>query len=550
MAKEKPILAGPAQSAVSGYGFLNLPTADLRATTQIGDTITRIGTAFAQGMNKAESDKQTLEADSKLLNNYAAFQTELANDPDYQSHSKKLNDFIKNQERTVVNNIRHRGARERARNQLLAYKGKWGAQVQEQAWKKEVQAIKDTAFLAIETGIDRGDMEHAEKGIQLLLDKNLVTEKGAELRRLDTRQRMADVMAERKEAASREYLRQKAKTFKTADEAIDFIESEGAKLGLKTETITWLRTAEKADRDRAKAEEEQAYKDSVEVVADEMVNGIVDGSYDVNVILMNPDLKLDDKKSLVADYKALSTATIPEQSDFDAVDRVKEAIDAYKVGKIDKDAARTVLKDNFKYLDAADRKKYRNELYEEGDSNYNSRRSDGRFFLKNALMTDTTALGMRIPAGKEEIQNYENASIEMDNLLDRYRISGKWPSNKEFYAEIQVIINKVKAPGYEQNPIGKAVRKGFESAVIADKIRQGMGVRKGAATGAFRPDPKRSGQPLVVFKLDADGKEVVQGLQLANGAVLPVNGEYKDNKGKIFVFRGVNRDGSLKWEEK
>jgi len=192
MAKEKPILAGPAQSAVSGYGFLNLPTADLRATTQIGDTITRIGTAFAQGMDKAESDKQTLEADSKLLNNYAAFQTELANDPDYQSHSKKLNDFIKNQERTVVNNIRHRGARERARNQLLAYKGKWGAQVQEQAWKKEVQAIKDTAFLAIETGIDRGDMEHAEKGIQLLLDKNLVTEKGAELRRLDTRQRMAE----------------------------------------------------------------------------------------------------------------------------------------------------------------------------------------------------------------------------------------------------------------------------------------------------------------------------------------------------------------------
>ena len=151
-----------------------------------------------------------------------------------------------------------------------------------------------------------------------ILEDPLLTPEEAQLAAKDAQQDAMKRRAPIVELAATESVRQQGKTFATLDEAMDFIDASG----LSTTNKTWLKTAEKADRDRAKAETDQAYDAGVEAVSDDMINGVVSGDYDVNAILLNPNIKATDKKSLVADYKALSTATVPEESDFDAVDRV------------------------------------------------------------------------------------------------------------------------------------------------------------------------------------------------------------------------------------
>jgi len=268
----------------------------------------------------------------------------------------------------------------------------------------------------------------------------------------------------REEAESKaavEAVRLRAKTFATLDDAIDFIEESD----LDTEDKTWLRTAENADRARAETDTKKAYTNMVDAESDKMVNGIIDGTFDINTVLANPDIKTTDKRTLLSDYQAFSIATVPEESDPDAVERIKVAIDNYGIGKIDKTDARTSLKDNFKFLNTSDRTKYRNEIYAKQDAVYSQRRSDSRFFLKEKLLTEITALGGRTwKPGTKEREQYENASLEMENKLDEWRLSGKWPTPKDFHAELDVIVNKVKQPGYGIEPtplppLGTATKK-------------------------------------------------------------------------------------------
>lgn len=261
------------------------------------------------------------------------------------------------------------------------------------------------------------------------------------------------------------FVRAAAKQIDTLDNAIDFIESAGLKAGLPKETITWLRTAETADRSRTKDAEDKAHEDKLETISDDMAKGVVEGVYDITPVLLDPTLTAKERTAKIAEYKAFSTATTPQESDFDAIDRVQTAIDAFTTGasvlvkgkpvNADKAYARNILKDNYKSLNSADRTRYTNELYGAQDKTYNTHRTDGRFYLKSKLLTGTSlmfgAISIPIASGPKEKQQYENASILLDIQLNDWRKSGKWPNPVEFYEQTQVIINNVKNPNFTLN---------------------------------------------------------------------------------------------------
>ena len=131
-----------------------------------------------------------------------------------------------------------------------------------------------------------------------------------------------------------------------------------------------MATAERADRAREKSKKEEDYKAHLEGVSDEMLERIDDPDYDIIAALAS--VKKKDRSSLLSEYKALSTATVPEESDFDAVDKVRAATDAFATGSMvtvdgktfraDKAYARKVLKDNFNDLDSSDRPRLRDRM--------------------------------------------------------------------------------------------------------------------------------------------------------------------------------------------
>ena len=234
-------------------------------------------------------------------------------------------------------------------------------------------------------------------------------------------------------------LRNEAKSFTTEDAAIDYIETKGLEIGLDRSDITWLRTAEKADRDRAKIQSEEAYDTKI----GEIQQKLIDPNFDISTILQDPDIKGDDKTSLLSDYKAFSSALIPEESSFDAIGFVQTAIDDYFNGKRPFQYAYTTLKNNWKHLNSADRRKYQGELYND-DRVYSTHQSDGRYYLKGMLLTSRNAFGISIPAGPQEQEYYRQASIQLDDKLNEWRAKRQWPTPQDFYVEIQQIVNKVK----------------------------------------------------------------------------------------------------------
>jgi hypothetical protein len=354
-------------------------------------------------------------------------------------------------------------------------------------------------------------------------------------------------------------VREQAKLFNTLDEALDFIDSaKDLTLGEKAS----LRVAETADRNREKTAREEAYDLYVDGKHDEMVQGLDDPEYSIDAVIADPDIEATEKRSIVSDYRAFSTSSIPEVSDFDAVERVKVAQDAYAMGqsvtvdnktfKADKQYALDALKNNFKDLDAADRKKYRNEIYEKQDSLHGKYRSDGRYFLKEAFLGGRTisvgGFAMRVPESPEEQRDYEQASNELEVLLEDYKTSGNWPSSLDFYKEVKTIEAKVKDPNYgvQLSPLQKTIggvpvetRQGMSPEEV-DKLlgRETKPVRKGPVPN---PDFKMASptKPEQVF--DEDGKEV--GLRRKDGSLFKVGSRMKRGG------RALEYLGNHQWKE-
>ena len=218
MAKEKPILAGPAASAVSGYGFLSLPTTEAHAIAQFGEALTDIGQGFARRINQAEEDKQSLEAEGKILENFAIFEGQLDLDPDYESYDQKFKTFLEAQDRNIVKNIRHRGARERSRLRLLDLGGRWAGRIQDRKWKAQAQAIYDQGMLAIEQGLQLGNMDHVDSGLALLTSNNQITSAGAERIRLKAQTTMSKRAQQHQAIVDKQ--QERAETDAYTDEAI------------------------------------------------------------------------------------------------------------------------------------------------------------------------------------------------------------------------------------------------------------------------------------------------------------------------------------------
>jgi len=336
-----------------------------------------------------------------------------------------------------------------------------------------------------------------------------------------------------------------AKRAKNLDKMLDYIESQGLKANLTTTQISWMKTSATADHDREQSVLDAQHKQLLEGISD----GIAIGEIGPLDIFGNPNISGPEKTQKLAEYKAFSTATIPEVSDFDAVDRVKAANEAFATGKQNKEFARNVLKNEFSKLDAADRKKYRNEIYEKQDKVFAQRRSDGRFFLKNALLTEQTVFGLTFKPGTEEKQNYENASVEMENLLEQYQEAKKWPTNMEFYAEVQAIATKVKGSAYT---IGDPKGLNYLQDISDENLRKAAEAAKNIVGPAehkpYAPakDPvfkvNSSGKPdKDTYEYNTDGEEI--GVKF-DGGVIKIDGTYYKD-GWEWKYRGNGRSDKV-----
>ena len=298
--------------------------------------------------------------------------------------------------------------------------------------------------------------------------------------------------------------------------AKETLESPHVEAGVQKEWSTAIRAIESADNIATEKlqKAEEAAKEAATTAAEEKDLAAVGVAMRAGNIDLASTL-LEDSQNIPAETKRiwdsaisakieavriaserLVSGAIPLESDFDAVDRVKKAIDAYGMGavlsqvgditiKADREYARVILAANKQYLNKGDREQYTNELYAEQDSIYSSRRSDGRFHLKAGLLTGTNLFGVTVAApGSKEKTQYQQASTLLDIQLDAWKKSGSWPSPPEFYQNVQSIITKVKEEGYTlpsvaaptvaKTPYGRSYEAMNQTQRgIADELRAG-----------------------------------------------------------------------------
>jgi hypothetical protein len=498
--------------------------------------------------HRLQADNQFSEAQRQVQEALDLFADNLERDPDTTTFDLRFKEVMGSMKQFAPRNP----LAARAFSKLLANVKVNGQRMMLQS----KLATERDLFYANRAGeMAQGKFDIAEKKLKKGVRQGLISNKQAQVM-------LTNIAGERKEADKQKWInvvREQAKLFNTEDEALDFIDSaKDLTLGEKAS----LRTAESADRNREETAKDEAYDDYVEGVTDNMVQNIDNPDYNIDAVLADPKIETADKRSFVEDYKAFSTATIPETSDFDAVERVKIAQDAFAMGKTvtvddrtfkaDKQYARQVLKENWKDLDSSDRKKYRNEIYEKQDSLHGKYRGDGRYFLKEAFLTGRTVsaggFAIRMPKGPEEQRRYEQASNELEVLLEDYRTSGKWPTSLDFYKEVKTIEAKVKDPNY--GVLLTPLQRRIESIPIEE--RQSMGpeevdaLRSPIGGKPVRKGPTNQGQlvlenntPVMVF--DESGKEI--GLEMKDGGVFEIGSRIRTKEGKVLEYTG---DGQWK----
>lgn len=238
----------------------------------------------------------------------------------------------------------------------------------------------------------------------------------------------------------------------------------------------------------------------LDLARDEMIQDVISGTYDPSTMLRNPFISNENKLKLISDAQSLTTAITPNDSDFDAIESVETAIDAFAMGssvviggktvRANKEYARKVFMDNFGKLDKGDRDKYQNQIYGEQDKTFNQNRSFGRYYLKSGLLTGQNLFGIRIPAGPAQQGQYENASVLFELQLEQWQKAGSWPNPSELYVFTQDLINKVKDPNFSQsNTSIKSPPAQVDTITVDGKsVNVGEEFRQGGQT--FRYDGK------------------------------------------------------------
>ncbi len=362
--------------------------------------------------------------------------------------------------------------------------------------RAQLASERDLKKANIADMISRGSYTEARKAIQSGL-KDGTIDTATEAQKM-----MADVDTQEQQGGRNARLElelQNARTFGSEDDAMDYV--DGLIGTMPTADVNALRSIVSADHARRKETEKQEKEALVEGYNDDMIDGVVgagqyeDKPYDVTKVLKDKRLTIDEKNEVLDNWKKANAILVPEESDFNAVERLEAAIDAFATGRkvtVDgieqvatRDHARNVLASNLHLLDATDRKKYRNDIYGAQDAVYSTNRTDGRNFLKATLLTGVSALGVSIPVTPEQKVHFNDAIIELNNKLNDWRTSGQWPSPVDFYRELKLIEAKVKSPGYR---VGQTDAEGVALQAVLGSI-PGASVPRPSASRAPGNDP-------------------------------------------------------------
>jgi len=437
MAKQKPTLAGPAASAVSGFGFLSLPSpTDAQAVAQFGDTIERISGAFAQKMDEAESDKQTLEARGRFLENYAKWQGEIAQDPDYQGYDKKFKEFMEGQQRDVVGTIRHRGARERAGKLLTQFGGSWAGQVQKQKWAAESQAIEDQGFLAIEQGVDIGGTEGTEQvdeGLGILRDNNFLTPDGAERLRRDKMAEMARLQKIRQAEIEEQVLRADIDAQVTRITALSVNERDAE--------VRKLTGYENVVRNEIKARVKEQTEADIEATQKTFTRSWVEGA------LTKPDVLAASlpsglERKWLTDIKKQYDEGPSETSDAARL-AINNANDAVAMGTLNNAGATEVFNQWKGEVRKEDRGGFLDDIEAEKDKHYSYRRQVGLAQLASAIKGPQNALGVYPEADQAAENQYTRAATQLNIELDKAKADDKPLTVEGLYTLTAQIANDI-----------------------------------------------------------------------------------------------------------